>query len=312
MKLFAFGILILAIVIGTSTHGRHVDAALPSDKMTVEDIIAKHLESLGPNVRATKGARVISGSTQVTFKARGTQTSDGVAVLASDGLKSMVTMKFPSTQYPYEKIGYDGSKVTSYQLRPGDYSSLGSFVRTNPEMFKEGLLGGTLSTSWPLLDLANRKAKLEVAGTKKSGGRELIEVRYRPAGGSDLRISLFFDAETFQHVRTTYKKEIAAQMGRGGSTSRGPGGVSAAPSASTGSGRESVGENSARQSNTIYELTEEFSDFKAEEGVTLPHSYKIRLEQIGASTQISEWTLTLAKFIFNQHLEVSDFDVSGE
>jgi len=169
-----------------------------------------------------------------------------------------------------------------------------------------------LSTSWPLLDLANRKAKLEVAGTKKSGGRELIEVRYRPAGGSDLRISLFFDAETFQHVRTTYKKEIAAQMGRGGSTSRGPGGVSAAPSASTGSGRESVGENSARQSNTIYELTEEFSDFKAEEGVTLPHSYKIRLEQIGASTQISEWTLTLAKFIFNQHLEVSDFDVSGE
>jgi hypothetical protein len=163
-----------------------------------------------------------------------------------------------------------------------------------------------------LLDLANRKAKLEVAGPKKIGGHELIEVKYHPAGGSDLRISLFFDATTFQHVRTTYKKEVSAQLSRSGSSGRGPGGVSAAPSAPTGSGRDSVGENSARQSSTTYELTEEFSDFKAEEGVVLPHSYKIRFEQIGASTQISEWAMTLAKFIFNQHLEVSDFDVSGE
>ncbi len=312
MKLFAFCILILAIVIGAATHGNRVGAALTPDKMTVEEIVAKHLESLGPNVRATKGARIISGSSLVTFKSRGTAQTDGVAVMASEGMKSMVTMKFPSTQYPYEKIGYDGGKVSAYQLRPGEYSSLGSFARANPEMLKEGLIGGTLSTSWPLLDLANRKVKLELGGTKKTGGRELIEVKYRPVGGSDLRISLFFDAETFQHVRTTYKREVAAQLGRGGSSARGPGGVSASPSAPTGSGRDSVGENSARQSNTIYELTEEFSDYKAEEGVMLPHSYKIRLEQIGAATQISEWSLTLAKFIFNQHLEVTDFDVSSE
>jgi len=310
MKLFAFCILILAILVGASTHGKRVDAALSPDKMTVEEVISRHLESLGASVRTTKGARIISGASLVTFKSRGTQQSDGVAVMASDGIKSMVTMKFPSTQYPYEKLGYDGSKVTSYQLRPGEYSSLGSFARANAEILKEGLLGGTLSTSWPLLDLANRKAKLEMAGTKKIGGHELIEVKYHPAGGSDLRISLFFDATTFQHVRTTYKRELAAQIGRGGSTNRGPGGVSAAPSSS--SSRDSVGENSARQSNTIYELTEEFSDYKAEEGVMLPHSYKIHFEQVGASTQISEWALTLAKFIFNQHLEVSDFDVTSE
>jgi hypothetical protein len=59
-------------------------------------------------------------------------------------------------------------------------------------------------------------------------------------------------------------------------------------------------------------LTEEFSDFKTEGGLTLPHTYKLRLVQLGSSTQISEWAMTLVKFAFNQHLEVTEFDVSSD
>lgn len=313
IKFLIFLLLISAVVLGCSLSARHSEAARVSDKLTVDQIIQKHLESIGEaGARSGAGGRVVSGTTQVTFRSRGIGQGEGGAVLASDGMKSMITMKFESSQYPYEKIGFDGSKVTAYQLHPGDYSSLGSFARTVPEIFKEGLLGGTLSASWPFLDLANRKIKVDVGGTKKINDRPAYEVKYSVHGGSDLRITLYFDAETFQHVRTVYKKELPAQMSRGGlgGSQRSPGSAGIGSTSSTGADR--VGEGSAQQSNTTYELTEEFLDYKTEGGLTLPHTYKLHLVQLGSATQISDWVMTLVKFDFNQHLAAGDFDVSSE
>ena len=316
MKFLTFLLLISAVIVGTSLTQKNSEAAGHADnKLSVDEIISKHLESIGTaSARAAAGSRVVRGTTTVTFRSRGIAQSDGGALLASDGGKSIITMKFDSSQYPYEKIGFDGSKVTAYQLRPGDYSSLGSFARAAPEMFKEGLLGGTLSSAWPFLDPSNKKLKLEVGGTKKINERPAYEVKYIVRGGSDLRISLFFDAENFHHVRTIYKKEVPAQMSQGnlGSTQRSAGGTSATGGGRTAGGTDRVGEASAQQSNTTYELTEEFSDFKTEGGVTLPHTYKLHLEQRGSATQISDWVMTLVKFDFNQKLEVADFDVSSE
>lgn len=301
MKRLLLLFLLSAVVFSLPDFGRRADATGASQKQkpSAEEIIQKHLDSIGTaEKRAGLGARVVAGSTQVTFRARGIAQTEGLAVLASDGSKSMVTMKFEGNQYPYEKIGFDGDKVTAYQLRPGDYTNLGSFARSSPEILKEGLMGGTLSAAWPLLDLANRKVKLEYAGTKKVNSRPALEVRYLPRGGSDLKISLFFDAETFQHVRTTYKKEISAQMaGRRGTTQ---------------TGTDRTGEATAGQTSTTYELVEDFSDFKTEAGVTLPHTYKIHLAQQGIASQISDWVMTLVQFLFNQKLETKDFDVSGE
>jgi hypothetical protein len=92
-------------------------------------------------------------------------------------------------------------------------------------------------------------------------------VKYVVRGGSDLSITLFFDAETFQHVRTVYRKVLPAQMGRA--------------AVGTSSGIDRVGESSAQQSSTIYEMTEDFSDFKPEGELTLPHTYKLKFEQVG-------------------------------
>lgn len=315
MKRFIFFLVISAAVIVMSMSEKVAETAVLSDKLTVEEIVSKHLETIGPaSSRTPTGGRVIGGTTQVTFRSRGIAQAEGGAVLASDGTMSMVTMKFESSQYPYEKIGFDGNKVTAYQLHPGGYSSLGSFTLATQEMFKEGLLGGTLSSAWPFLDLSNKKIKLEVGGTKKVNDRPAYEVKYIVRGGSDLRISLFFDAETFQHVRTVYKKEMSAQMSRGGlgSTQRGAGGVSAAGGARGTGGTDRVGEASAGQSNTIYELIEDFSDFRTEAGLALPHTYKIHLAQQGSATQISDWVMTLVKFAFKQQLEPKDFDVSNE
>ena len=286
LKLFPFMICAILLFVGLS--GRPPKAVIASDKPNVDEIITKHLNSIGSNeARAAIRSRVIAGVTHVEFRSRGFAQIDGGAVLASDGPKSIVTMRFEASQYPYEKIGYNGNTVTAYQIHPGEFTSLGSFVRSYPETFKEGLLGGTLSSAWPLFDLSVRKPRLEYAGTKKINSRPVIELRYQPRGGADLKISVFLDAETFQHVRTFYQKIISAQIGR------------------------TVNE-SARNPETRYELTEDFSDFKVENGLTLPHVYKVRLVQQGAGTQVSEWTMNLLKFTFNQPLNPQDFDVSKE
>lgn len=287
MKRLLFILVTLAVLVAAAVSGRVEHAATPDDKPKPEDIVAKHLQSIGTDqARAAIKSRVIAGASQVTFKSRGTATLQGGAVLASDGPRNMVTMKFDTPNYPYEKIGYNGDKVSAYQVRPGEYTNLGSFARSYPALLKEGLMGGVLSSAWALNDLPTRKPKLEYGGTKKIDSRQVIELRYLPRGGSDLKISLFFDAETFQHVRSVYSRTISPQMGR-------------------------TVDDSARMSETRYELVEEYSDFKTENGLTLPHTYKIRFSQQGTGTQISEWLMTLVQFSFNQTVDPKDFDVSA-
>ena len=287
MKRLLFILITLAVLVAAAVSGRVEHAATPDDKPKPEDIVAKHLQAIGKDeARAAIKSRVIAGASQVTFKSRGTATMQGGAVLASDGPKNMVTMKFEATNYPYEKIGYNGDKVSAYQVQPGEYTNLGSFVRAYPVILKEGLMGGVLSSAWALNDLATRKPKLEYGGTKKIDSRPAIELRYLPRGGSDVKISLFFDAETYQHIRTVYTRTISAPMGR-------------------------TVDESARMTETRYELVEEYSDFKTENGLTLPHTYKIRLTQQGTATQISEWLMTLVQFSFNQPVDPKDFDVGA-
>jgi hypothetical protein len=300
---FLFSLLLISasvfamVLSGSSSAASHVAA----DKITVDELISKHLDSIGPaKARATAGSRLVAGTIHATFRSRGTSQADGGAVLASDGPRSMITMKFESSQYPYEKVGFDGAKVTAFQLHPGEYSRLGGFIRGAPEILKEGLLGGVLSSSWPFLGYPDKKLRVEVGGTKKINNRPAYEVKYIIRGGSDLTVTLAFDAETFQHIRTVYKKEMPAQTGRGGAgAGMGVGGV------------DQVGRISEGTTNSTFELTEEFSDFKPEGDLTIPHTYKIKFEQLGSGTQMSEWVLTLVRFAFRPHLEVTDFDVSS-
>jgi len=319
MKRFILSLLALVVIAGLLQPGAAIGTAAPDNKPKPEEILAKHLDSIGtPEARKATRPRGMTGTIEVTIRSKGVAKGEGAAILASEGEMNLVRMDFGGTQYPYDRIGFDGSKVTASQVSPGVYSNLGSFVRSYPELLKDGLLGGSLSAAWFPLNLANVKGKLEYAGNKKVNDRQAIEIKYRPSGGSDLKISLFFDAETFQHVRSVYQHTISAQMSAGGlgTTQRSAGGVSAAGGGrgtgvgNTSTGRE--GELSASQSETRYALTEDFSDFKPEGGLTLPHTYKIRFEQAGASSQFTDWVLTFNQFFFDQHLEAKLFDVSGK
>lgn len=259
-----------------------------AQKLKAEEIIAKNLEAIGgAETLQSVSTRVSTGTVVVTFKEPGTGQLGGRVVLASEGPKNMVAMAFDNaTNYPHERIGFDGKDVSGGYVHPGSRSSLGDFLLTNQVILKQGLFGGELSQAWVLLN-PNRKVKLEASGTKKIGDRTMYVLKCYPSG-SDLKISMYFDAETFHHVRTEYERSVIAQMG-------------------------GTPETSANQSETRYKLVEEFADFKKEGGLTLPHAYKINLEittpRSGAVR--AQWELSLSEFKFNQRLEPASFDVDG-
>jgi hypothetical protein len=283
-KLIIFALL-LAIIAPVATNSK--TAAI--DKVTVEELVAKHLQSLGTDeARAAVGSRVMVGVSHVTFRVDAVGQAEGKAVMASDGVKNLFTVVFASKDYPYEKVGYDGKKVTAAQLRPSQYSNLGNFLLAHGDVLKEGLLGGTLSSAWPLLDLKTRSPHLKYAGTTKVDNRNLYKLEYIPRNGSDLKINIFLDGENFQHVRTDYQQTISAQMG-------------------------TSPETSGRETATTYRMTEEFSDFKKEGGLNLPHNYKLRLtiETKGKTFQ-GTWDCDLSQFIFNKAIDVKEFNMATQ
>ena len=172
--------------------------------------------------------------------------------------------------------------------QPGRRSVLGDFLLAHDTILKHGLLGGTLTSAWALLNLKDRAPKLEYGGQKKIGDRLLETLRLIPRGGSDLRITIFFDAQNYQHVRTEFRRIVQAQMG-------------GAP------------ELSAGQRETRYTLIEEFSGFAKEGRLTLPHSYKLALVVDAPSGSLSsEWVMDLGTFLFNEPFPPESFNMAVE
>jgi hypothetical protein len=259
------------------------------DKMKPEEVVAKHLEAIGTaEARAKAKSHVIIGQAVATFRIGGSGKAEGGSVLASQGTRNLVAIVYGNQEYPYEKVGYDGKMVTVGELKPGVYSTLGKFFRQYEFPLTEGLLGGALSAAWPLLNLDDRDdAKLKYAGDKKVEGRQMHVLEYSSKNSGGLKTTLFFDAENFRHVRTEYERRQIQQMPNQPSVTQ-------------------------QQGDAITKLTEEFSDFKEEAGLTLPHTYKIQLsiESLKRRT-LQDWVFTLSQFNFTRQIEDAEFDVRG-
>jgi hypothetical protein len=78
-------------------------------------------------------------------------------------------------------------------------SSFGEFVHSQDQIVREGLLGGSLSTAWALLNLDHNQPKLTYEGLKKVDGRQFHDLRYRCKRNDDMNIYLYFDPETYRH-----------------------------------------------------------------------------------------------------------------
>jgi len=262
---------------------------LAADKLKPAELIAKHLNSIGTEkAREAIKTRIIAGTAQVVFRTAPVGQTYGRAVLASEGLKNLIGMSFYSPVYPREQFGFNGSNFIAAFVTPGVRSSLGSFLMNHDLIFKEGLMGGALSTAWPLLDLTTREAKLEYAGLKKIGYRPAHELKYQPPRTGDLQVSIFFDEDTFEHVRTEYRLVMAAPMGN-----------------------RSYSNVQERESR--YALIEEFSRFNFEQELNLPHLYKIHFSaDTQSGTFEAEWELKLTEFTFNQRIDPNSFTIASE
>ena len=285
---FSLEFIVVSLLLLIATYPIAADsmALAAEDDLTAAQVIARHLDSIGSaEARASITSRVILGKALAAARIGGSGQAEGQVVLASRGKNSLVGMAFTVPNYPHERMGFDGKKLTVAELTPGTRSELGKFFMAHEMPFREGLLAGTLSTAWPLLDMTSRKASLKYEGTKKLQGQKMYVLRYETKNDSGLKTRLYFDAETFRHVRTEYEHRIIQQM-------------ATAPGVTQ------------QQGDSIIKLVEEFSDFKAVDGLTLPHSYKLQLslEMLGRRI-LQDWTLSLSQFVANRKLDDKEFDV---
>jgi hypothetical protein len=255
-----------------------------ADKIKPEELVAKHLEAIGnAETRKSNRSRIVAGTSLMNLKTGGRGNITGPALLASQKDKVLLKAEFSSAAYPFERFGFDGRKLHSKQYSPGVRSPLAEFFMSHETVFSEGLIGGTLSSAWPLFDLAARGAKLQYGGTEKIDGRQAHKLKYAPRQGGDLRITIFIDAENFQHLRTQYERVIAAPMG-------------GTPGAS------------ASMREMRYTLTEDFRDFRAEGGLTLPHTYTIQYTVSRLNQPLAlDWTFNFTRFTFDYPIEDKQF-----
>lgn len=261
-------------------------AAAFGQKIKPEEIIAKSLEAIG-TAEARGALKNMTHSGDMTFAQGPTDQAPagGRGVMASEGNKFVLVMTFPIPIYPMDKMAFDGKSVRVGFSRPGVRSGLGEFLEGCPEILREGLLGGVLNTGWALIDPASRGAKLSSEGIKKIDGREVYVLSYNPKKGGNTKIRLYFDKESFRHVRTEYSRIMSAQMG-------------ATPEAS------------ARQLENTETLTEDFLDFKTENGLTLPKTYKFKMfVEKGKATREYFYSMTVVESFYNQELDANSFDI---
>lgn len=257
------------------------NSALAQDKkMTAEELVTRHLESIGTaEARAKAATRSVSGAVKYNILVGGAADVDGQAMMVSSGAKFRLGLKFPLVDYPGEDMAFDGAKAATGFLPHGRRSNLSVFLNSQDLPLRGGLVGGTLSTAWPLLRVDQSQPKLDYRGLKKIDGRQLHELSFRPRKGpGDLKVSLYFDPETFCHVRTRYGFEIGATIGT----------------------REAPNQNP----ESYYSLTEEFDDFRAVDGLTLPHKYKLQFSAESRSgSALQDWSVTIGRIAHNTKID---------
>src|SRR5689334_6700759 len=141
MRTATLGVLIL-LTIAPSMRAK-------DEKLKADQIIAKHLESIGPKEKLKNiKNRVSSGNAHVDIHVGGTANLTGNGMLVSEYRAVRLSFKYPANQYPGEQFVFDGKNTAIGQISPGVRSSLGNYIFENDYLLKDGLLFGTLSTNW--------------------------------------------------------------------------------------------------------------------------------------------------------------------
>jgi len=255
--------------------------------ITPDDLVAKHLDAIGSkDARAAAKTRGVQGAATYRVLVGGGGTLEGKTGIVSDGRKVRFMVKFQN-DYRGETFVSNGEKAQIlYSNTNQSLSPVAGFVTAYDVIVRDGLVGGVLSTNWALTDLAGRKAKLVSDGLKKEDGRQLYRVRYEPGKHVDVQIFLYFEPDTFRHVKTVYDLQVGNTVGA------------------------TIVESANLQPERS-RLEERFSDFKTVDGLTLPTHWNIQFtrEKANGSTTVSEWDLKEDQIANNVGLDPRNFEV---
>ena len=261
-------------------------------KIKAEELVAKHLESIGTaEARAAAKNRTASGVAQVTFHMPKPGQLGGIGTFLSEGRMMRIAMKFGAPDHQGEQFVFDGKSVDVGQLRLRVRSHLAQFVYDHSILLKEGLMGGTMTTAWPLLDLAGRQPKLDYTGLKKVDGKSLLEVKYRAKKDpGDVQVALYFDPETFRHVYSEYRLIVRAMMVQG---------------------KDEMGKtlpDTSSQNDAYYKIQEWFDDFRTVDSLSLPHGYKLSFNRRGSGEAvIFDYSNAFTQILHNQAIDPKAF-----
>ena len=275
------------------------DRLFGQDKeLTPKELIAKHRLSIGkPEVLAKIERRGMTGKAAVQFiqGAKG-QVTDGQFICVSEGRNIGIRIDFKDINYPGEYFAYNGKETTVRYISPGQKSPIADFIFRNNSIMREGFLGGVLSTAWPLLktdEFPGMQYKLEQVDNVP-----FHTLEYSSKDLGDVRVKLYFN-KSFQHVRTDYSVRIKNDA------SSLPNVVSGA---AQGVNQDLAGRSrpldraagssiQGNQPDSIYVLTEKFSNFVGVGGLALPQDYMVDYSFEGQATFLARWAIFVEHWI---------------
>lgn len=232
MKQFNYLVLFISI------FAVSICAKPTQDKLSAQEIISKHLAAIGGKEALAKvKTRAAVGTAKREVQAE-------VPMLIMSEAPDRVSAAYIFQEATW-RIWYDKGKMNFRPTFPREYSIIEDKYR---EIFASGYFFNGAVLYNALLTPPTGDASLEAKGLKKINGRQAYVIEYKRDKKANV-YKLYFDAENFMWVRTDFGRVTIPKQ---------------APSIT------SNVEARSEEEQTI-DFYVEASDFKAVDGITLPH-----------------------------------------
>src|SRR5260221_4805289 len=159
-KWFHAGLLVLLILLWFSLGS----ADAMGQKLAPDEIIAKHIASLGKSQIVANSRRIMAIGPSEFIIRSSQKRSDGKAVFASDGTNMAFFSTFGMSDYRMERIGIFGDKIDIPIVLQGHRSPLGSFLAAYDKLLDDRLFGGCMFSTWLFFGSESYAARLETEG----------------------------------------------------------------------------------------------------------------------------------------------------
>jgi hypothetical protein len=267
-------LMIFLFLLFTVIHFENICAK--DKKPTAEEIVAKHLESIGSaeKLAAVKSRTIYGivaakrafGTVPEVLPAPGTRKDPSNFLFASTENTMGMLMKFYNPNYTGEHIAFDGKDATISITQNGKRSEFADFIAKYDGAMREGFLGGTLSASWPLLHANEGRYRLKY-DQMDAGGKKYHQITCTPKDTKhthDMIVRLIFEFDTYRHVMTEY------------------------------------GQRTSSYGRLIF--LERFGNFKEVDGLMLPHGYSIQ-DGIGTDITAARWNVEVKQISHNEPVD---------